>query len=321
MNDWDAAIQAIKDARSILLIAHRNPDGDAIGSQLGLFHALRDAGWNVHMHNVDGIPRVYRFLPGSEHIREGELPPMNPSPDLVVSVDCGELYRLGIPRERLNGGRILNIDHHATNSRFGDINLVVPEAAATGAIVLELIDRLGLPLSRAAASAIYVALMTDTGSFRHANTTDKEHLMAARLIKAGANPWEIAKGVYESSTLERIRLLAACLGTLELHDHGRSAWLYVDDKMYQNTGTDVEDTEGFIEYGRALIGVEIAVFLRPEEGGWKVSFRSKGDLDVGRLAGTLGGGGHRHAAGCTLPGDLNEVRAKVQKEVSKLLES
>lgn len=319
MSDWQQACDSIRSAERIVLSTHCNPDGDGIGSQLGLFHTLREAGKQVYMHNRDEVPRIYRFLPGAEHIGWGEHFPQTDI-DLIVSLDCGDRMRLGMDKSFFAGATLLNIDHHVSNSHYGDVNLVIGEACSTGAIVLDIMDRLHLPLSAAAASAIYVTVVTDTGSFRLPNTDAGVHRLAARLIEAGAEPWVIAIGVYESFTPARQQLLASCLQTLELCDEGRSAWIYVDDAMYAKHGGDVEDTEGFIEYARAIEGVEVAVFLRPEgNGAWKASFRGKHGADVGALAAGLGGGGHRHAAGCVLDGTLNEVRQRVQRVVSALL--
>jgi len=320
MTDWDTTCEAVRGARSIVLTTHCSPDGDGIGSQLALYHTLKGAGKKVYMHNRDGVPRIYRFLPGSNAISEGE-DFVDDEVDLIISLDAGSKSRLGFPDTFFQGRTLLDIDHHASNDRFGDVNLVEIKACSTGAIVFELIERLDLQLTPAAASAIYVTLLTDTSSFRNAATTADAFELAAKLIRVGVEPWPIAREVYESHSKELINLLIACLGTLELRDGGRSAWLYVNAAMYEHTGGDMQDTEGFIEYARSLQGVDIAVFIRPEiHTGWKVTFRGKYDADVGALAVSLGGGGHHHAAGCTLHGTFEEVQGKVRHAVSALLE-
>jgi len=319
MTDWDKTCAAIRGAKNIVLTTHCSPDGDGIGSQLALYHALKDAGKNVYMHNRDGVPRIYHFLPGASAVSEGkELEGGNA--DLIISLDAGSRSRLGFPDTFFEGRTLLDIDHHASNDRFGDINLLEIKACSTGAIIFDLIERLGLPLTPAAASAIYVTVLTDTASFRNAATTADTFDLAAKLIRAGAKPWPIAREVYESHSREMLHLLCACLGTLELCDDGRSAWLHVNAAMYEQTGSDAQDTEGFIEYARSLQGVEIAVLIRQEiHAGWKVTFRGKYDADVGELAVSLGGGGHHHAAGCTMHGTFKEVQHKVQHAVSTLL--
>jgi len=324
MTDWDKTCESIHGARGIVLTTHCSPDGDGIGSQLALYHTLRNAGKHVYMHNHDGVPRIYRFLPGSDAVSEGP-DFMAGEVDTIISLDAGSKSRLGLPDMFFEGRKLLDIDHHASNDRFGDVNLVEIKACSTGAIVLELIERLGLQLSPAAASAIYVTILTDTSCFRNAATTADVFDLAAKLVRAGAAPWPIAREVYESHSKGMIELLRTCLGTLELQNDGRSAWLHVDPAMYEHTGGDAQDTEGFIEYARSLQGVEIAVFIRPEVSTdmhttWKVTFRGKYDADVGALAVTLGGGGHHHAAGCTMHGSFEEVRHKARVAVSALLE-
>jgi len=319
MTDWDKACEAIRAARSIVLTTHCSPDGDGIGSQLALYHALEDTDKNIYMHNRDGVPRIYHFLPGSEAVTEGENFTQE-DVDLIISLDAGSKSRLGLPDAFFEGRTLLDIDHHASNDRFGDVNLLEIKACSTGAIVFELIERLNLQLKPPAASAIYVTILTDTSCFRNAATTAEAFDLAAKLVRAGAAPWPIAREVYESHSKELIELLRTCLGTLELHDSGRSAWLYVNAAMYEHTGGDAQDTEGFIEYARSLQGIDIAIFIRPEiHTGWKVTFRGKYDADVGALAVSLGGGGHHHAAGCTMHGTFEEVQHKVRHAVSELL--
>jgi len=325
MTDWDKTGEAIRAARGIVLTTHCSPDGDGIGSQLALYHALKGAGKNVYMHNRDGVPRIYRFLQGSDAVSEGE-DFAGGEVDLIISLDAGSKSRLGFPDTFFQGKTLLDIDHHASNDHFGDVNLVEIKACSTGAIIFELIERLDLQLTPAAASAIYVTILTDTSCFRNAATTADAFDLAAKLVRAGADPWPISREVYESHSREMIHLLRDCLETLELRNAGQSAWLHVIPAMYENTGGDAQDTEGFIEYGRSLQGVEIAVFIRPETYSdrhteWKVTFRGKYDVDVGALAVSLGGGGHHHAAGCTMHGTFEEVQHKVRNAVSSLLES
>jgi len=318
--DWQPVIRVLDDARHIVLMTHCNPDGDGIGSQLALYHALQAAGKSVCMHNCDGVPRIYRFLEGSEQVSSGQKFTGAP-PDVIVSLDCGARSRLGMPEAFFDSATLINIDHHASNADFGDINVVDSRYCATGAMIFDLMCSMGSPLSTAAARAIYTAVLTDTSSFRLSNVTPDVHRLAAQLLAAGADPWEINIHVYESDSLAGIHLLTACLGTLELDHDGRSAWLHIDREMYEQAGADVEDTEGFIDYGRRVRGVEIAVFIRPDAAPdtWKVTFRSKKTADVSKLAAKFGGGGHVHAAGCRIRGSMSEVREQVRQAVGQLL--
>jgi len=319
MTEWDKACDAIRGARGIVLTTHCCSDGDGIGSQIALHHALKAAGRNVYMHNHDSVPRIYHFLSGTGNVGEGEYFARR-DVDLIISLDAGSRSRLGFSDAFFEGRTLLNIDHHASNDRFGDINLLEIKACSTGAIIFDLIERLGLRLSPAAASALYVTVLTDTSCFRNAATTADAFELAAGLIRAGAEPWPIAREIYESHSREAIKLLLACLGTIDLRDGGQSAWLHVNAAIYERTGGDEQDTEGFIEYARSLQGAEIAVFMRPDtQTGWKVTFRAKYDADVGALAVSLGGGGHYHAAGCSMRGTFEEVQDKVRHAVSSLL--
>ena len=316
---WQQAAAAIRRSRGVLLITHRNPDGDGIGAQLALYDALAAAGIPVSMHNRDGIPRLYRFLSHSERVGAGADCPVAGDADLIISLDAATRSRLGMDDALFAGRRLINIDHHASNTHFGDINLVDAAACSTGALAHALIRHMGLPVSPAAAMAVYVTLLTDTASFRLSTVTPAVHRLAAELIEAGAEADVAARCIYASHRPERVDLLRRCLATLVLRNEGRSAWLYVDQGMYAASGSDVEDTEGLIDYGRSIAGVEVAVFARPDgPDTWKVSFRGKTTVDVGALAASLGGGGHRYASGCTLQGGLDEVTSRLQVEVDRL---
>jgi phosphoesterase RecJ-like protein len=316
---WQEAAAAIRQSRGVLLITHRNPDGDGIGAQLALYDALSAAGIPVFMHNRDGIPRLYHFLAAADRIGGGAQCPVAGDVDLIVSLDAGSRQRLGMDDGLFAGKRLVNVDHHASNTRFGDINLVDAAACSTGAMAYALIRHMGLPLSSDVAMAVYVTLLTDTSSFRLSTVTPAVHRLAAELIELGAEPDVAARNIYASHRPERVALLRQCLATLALRNEGRSAWLYVDQAMYAATGSDVEDTEGLIDYGRSIAGVEVAVFLRPDgPHTWKASFRGKSTADVGALAASLGGGGHRYASGCTLQGSLAEVMQRLQVQVDQL---
>jgi len=320
MSDMRELASAIRASRGVLLTTHCNPDGDGIGSQLALYHALSAGGFPVYMHNRDSVPRIYRFLEGSELAGSGDLFDAG-EVDLIISLDAGSRGRLGFGDDFFSGRKLAVVDHHASNTRFGDINLIDVSACSTGAMVFELIREMELPVSSDAACALYVTLLTDTASFRNASATPEVYEMAAELIRLGAEPWPIARAVYEDRSLACFKLQVRCMQSLEIRHAGKSAWLHVDESMYRETGSDGEDTEGLIDLGRALSGVQVAVFMRPgdDASSWKVTFRGKFDIDVGQLAVSLGGGGHRHAAGCTMQGDFDSIREKVDRAVAEVI--
>ncbi len=320
--NWSPVANALNDANGIVLITHKTPDSDGIGSQLALFHAIKSMGKQVWMHNLDPVPRICRYLEGSDQAGCGEVFEHSDQVDTIISLDCGAKSRLGMPDSFYAGKTLINIDHHASNSGFGAINIVDADYCATGAMIYDLLIDLGIRMNRAMASALYVALLTDTASFRLSTVSADVFRIAAELVEAGAVPAEASKAVYGSNSRARMELLKLSLNTLEFHDGGRSAWLYVDTEMYRQTSSDSEDTEGFIDYARAIEGVVISVFIRQEtDEQWKLSFRGVNGMDVGALASRLGGGGHRYAAGCILRGRLEEVQEQVRPLVKEFLAS
>jgi len=321
--NWQPVIDAIACADKILLTTHCNPDGDGIGSQQALYDALIDMGKNVVMHNRDGVPRIYNFLKFSDRVSKGVWASKNQDADLIIALDCGARGRLGMADSFFDGAQLINIDHHISNKYFGDINIVDARYCATGAMIFDLLIAMEIDFSKEIATAIYAAVLTDTSSFRLTNATSAVYRMAADLIDAGAEPWPISIQIYESQPIAGLKILTACLDTLHLRDDNRSAWVHVTRAMYEETSADVEDAEGLIDYARSIDGVEVAVFIRCDEnhdGCWKVSFRGKTTADVGALAATLGGGGHKHASGCLMRGSFDDVRLEVEKAVSQILD-
>ncbi len=316
--DWHAVVEALQQAQSIHLIAHVNPDADTLGSQLALYHALNTMGKSVFMHNVDATPRICQYLSGIENIQNGLQ--VNEEADVVVAVDAGSLARLGMDKVYFEDKKLINIDHHASNKHYGDINLVDARYCATGAMIYDLLPHLNIALDADIAAAIYAAILTDTASFRLSSVTADVHRMVADLIDAGADVGMASQSIYQSHKKERFDLLGLALKNLALSHHGQAAWMHVDYATYEQTQMTAEDSEGFIDYVRSIDGVNIAVFLREESPyEWKISLRGKAPCHVGELASSLGGGGHQYAAGCTMHGSYSEVYEKLQQYVSHAL--
>ena len=310
--DWQAVVSQLKRAKRIMLTTHRNPDADGIGSQLALYDCLKSMGKDVSIYNRDAVPRICKYLPSSDVIRIGDISDIN-GVDTVVALDAGAFSRLGFTQDIFESACLINIDHHASNPLYGNINVVNADYCATGAMVFDLIQHLGESLSYASATSIYAAVLTDTASFHLDRVTADVHRMTAELIEAGAEPSVAADAIYDSQPLARLSLLTLSLQTLSIENEGCSAWTHVTQEMQDETGADHEDSEGFIDVSRSIDGVKIVVFIRPEsENRWKVSFRGKEGFDVGKVASTLGGGGHRYASGCAVSGSLNDVYAKVR---------
>ena len=319
--NWKPLRDALLASRKVHVVAHVSSDCDTIGSQIALASLLRTLGVDVVMHNVDVVPRICRYLETSEQITCGDDAAVADC-DTVVAVDAGSFSRLGLSQAYVQGKTMVNIDHHASNTRYADINVVDARYCATGAMIYDFIQACDVPLNAVMASAIYAAVVTDTSSFQHITTTAATHRMVASLIDAGANVGQASQEIYQSFRKERFDLLGDALDSLTVEHDGYSAWIAVPYHLYAASGLTGEDSEGFIDYARNISGVRIAVFLREESPAcWKMSFRSVPPYDVGRLALSLGGGGHQYAAGCMIRGTFQEVRQQVYDAVGVCLQS
>jgi phosphoesterase RecJ-like protein len=241
--------------------------------------------------------------------------------DICFVLDVGEFRRAGRQvGECKRIGAFINLDHHKTSENFGVVNLIDVSAAATGLLVHRIIKAAGGEISFATALCIYVAVLTDTGSFRYSNSNQEAFSVAGEMIAKGVNAWDVSSLLYESQPKGRLELLSKALTTLKFSDCGRFASLSVSLDMYAQTGTDAELTDGFINYPRSVRGVEVAIFFRQiDDSSYKVGFRSKGKVDVSTLAEGFGGGGHHNAAGCVVKGDLESVREQVFSHLKAVL--
>ncbi len=305
--------------QSFFLISHINPDGDSIGSLLALGEALRATGKKVcALWSPGPVPQKYRFLKGSDAISaEGRYN----GKAAVLVLDCGDLERIGPFKEQVAAARILvNIDHHVTNERFGTFNLVDENAAATGEIIFRIITALGIPLTRSMAEALFVAIATDTGSFKYGNTTAETHrVVAAILDQHRLDTAALALRIFDERPLSFFLLLKEAFSTLEMEAEGRLASLTISRDLLEKYGTTVEEIEGLINYTRNIEGVELGILFYVESASQlKVGFRSK-SVDVSLMARRLNGGGHPRAAGCRLTGPFPEAKERVLLEARRLL--
>lgn len=317
MNSLQEIAAELKKPGEILLTTHILPDGDCIGSMLGLGLAMKAAGFRVTMHSADGVPLRYRFLPGAEQIMSGGVPQTDFT--RVVTLDCSDPSRLRPIWPSIRDRLLINIDHHATNQRFATLNYVDAAAAATGEIVFDLLEAMGLPLSAQVASAIYVAISTDTGSFKYENTTPRTHLVAARLMEAGAKPQNFSLRVFDLRSRAATFILRTALSSLKFSDDGRIAWMILTEEDMQRTEARDEDLEGIVNFAKNIDEVEVGLIFRAKSDGTvKVAFRSR-SIDVSKVAETCGGGGHPRAAGCSLEADLDTAINRVLSAVREVL--
>lgn len=300
--------------QNFLVISHQRPDGDALGSTIAVGLVLRALGKNVTMWNEDGIIHQYKFLPGADLLSRPEGEPRQF--DAVVALDCATHVRLGSPLQFITDGGErkplwLNIDHHISNPGYGDLVFIDGSAPATGQILAELFASEGLPMDAAVAENLFVAISTDTGSFQYPQTTRRTFEVAAQLIGYGLNVGEISRLTYDSMPLARLRLHAAVLNTMELYVEDRVAFVSLQRRVMEEIGACPDDTEGAINYVRALDTVQVAGFFEElGDGRVRVSLRSKDAnvCNVSDLAKQFGGGGHALAAGARVPGTLSEVK-------------
>jgi len=319
-NDPRLAVDRLRRARRVLLTSHRNPDGDAVGSELALAELAASFGVDAVIVNRDPAPATLNELPGVERVVVADaLPGDFPNAfDLVVTVECPELERAGFAG--LDRLPILNIDHHLANPAYGEVNYLDEEAPAVGEMVWTMFKVAGIEPSADAAVNTYVALVTDTGDFRYSNARPRAYRAAAEMVERGADPPIIAEWVHDGRTEASVRLLGEALKTLRFGCNGRLASLAADEAAFRRAGADATDTEEIINIPRAIAGVDAVVFCKQwEPGVVKVSLRSRGDVDVRSVAASFGGGGHTNAAGCTIDADLESARSMLETRLIELL--
>jgi len=313
-------LKVIKEHGCFAVASHLGPEADAIGSQLALAYVLETMGKEVWPVLRDPVPDNLKFLPGAEAIRSpNEIPQETIEAWFVV--DCGQLNRVGEALYQIirDHPLIVNIDHHGDNPRFGHINWV-EETASTTLLLYELIRHLGVEITPQLATCLYAGIVADTDSFRNSNVDEEVLKIAAELLGYGAEAREIAVNLYERRKLSEMKLLGHTLLNARVADG--VIWSSIPQRLFRETGGGLDDTERLAEELRATEGIEVAVLFKElPNGKIKVSLRAKGGLDVSRIARVFGGGGHLQAAGCLIPGKLQDVEARVLAEVHRALEA
>jgi bifunctional oligoribonuclease and PAP phosphatase NrnA len=306
-----------KPSGTVLCLGHIHPDGDVLGTLFGLGLALGAAGARVTFAGPHPVPEALSFLPGADRWQVWKVAPE--TFDVIVMTDCPNPDRSEglIQGARGPQSRVLNIDHHPDNRRYGTINWIDPSAAATGEMVFDLVRALGLRLTPAVALNLFAAIHTDTGSFRYSNTTPRTFRIAAELAAAGADPSLVSDRLYQQRAPDSLVQLGEVLRRVRISDDGRVAWLTVPRGVVSRDFLAAEDLVG---YPRSVRGVKVAVlFTEDEPGKVKASLRGKGEVPVNAIAHRFGGGGHANAAGCTIPGTLEEAAAAVLQAVRESL--
>ena len=301
----DRVLQAIRERHRFVVTSHARPDGDAIGSALACGEILRRMGKHAEVVMHDGVPRIYQTLPFADRVIQADRVPPN---DAVILMECDSTKRTLL--EGLENCFLISIDHHVSGRNFAHVNWIDPTAMATAELIYRMASLAGIPIDSDIASCLYTALMTDTGSFMFEGTNECTFALARELVVAGANPALCARHIYFGHSTAKLRLLGAALSNL--HREAGLAWIWVTQEQMKRFDAREEDCEGLVNYALSIGDVHVAIFFRElPDGRWRVSLRSKGQVNVSYVAEHFGGGGHKCASGCSLDGPLAVVIARV----------
>jgi len=312
-------IKAIEKAERIAVLPHVFADGDALGSSIALALALRKMGKQVRVYIEEEIQHTFDFLPGKELIEvfDGQAEGL----DLVLILDTGDLARLGRRVEIFNKiENTINIDHHTTNTEFASINLVKSSAAAVGEIIYQLLKSMGMEIDQDISTCLYVAIATDTGGFRYSNTTALTHQITADLINSGVDVSKVSQLVFETVPYKKVKLMGLAIDAIEIFEDGKMAFITITDEMMKKTDASEEDCDGLVNIARNIEGVEVAILIRQRsDDEFKINFRSQNYVDVSAIARKYSGGGHMKAAGCTLKGNLEDIKQMLYRDMREVL--
>jgi phosphoesterase RecJ-like protein len=307
-------------ARRVVVISHKDADGDTLGSALTIAELLSSMGKEVAMRVPPPVPDIYAFLPGFETVNREESGQVQ---DLVVAMDASNVERLSDTLRRLpEGTPVINIDHHVSNTQFGTLNLVVPDASSTAEVTYDLLLELEVPITPTMATNLYSGVLTDTGGFRHENTTFRVLEIAADLVRRGADAADIAMRIYKSRKLTTMRLQALAMGTIGYDCDDRLIYASVTQEMLHRAGAGIDESEGLIDLLNSVEGLELALLFKEIEPDLtKISVRSRGAADANVLAAAFAGGGHQRASGAEIPMPLLQAMQLVLAEARRMLET
>lgn len=321
----DQIIRYLKNSNHILIATHTNPDGDAIGSLIAMGLCLDVLNKKTTLYNESPIPAVYRFLPEVNRVVRNIK---NENYDLAVILDCGNLKRIGMAVSVVRQIPItVNIDHHVTNTRFGHFQLIDTSACATAEIVYRLIKQMDVSFDKAIATLIYTGILTDTGSFRFSNTNRAAFAICQEMVELGVDPYNVARHVYGTYSLGRIKLLNLALDSIEISDNGKLSIMTLTQDMFYKTHTQAEDVDGLINYARRIENIKVAALIQECRNGKKklnafngfhISLRSDGTVDVAAIAALFGGGGHASAAGFNIESTLSDIKLQLLNMADKI---
>lgn len=318
MKKIDKLINVLKKKDNFLITSHINLEGDSIGSQLAIAELLDFLGKRYVILDSDALPPHYQFLPKIDLIKQN-LRINSDFFDAAIVLDCPTIERVGNIKELIKKiGYIINIDHHISNKYFGDINWVTPSASSVGEMIYELFKILNCPISKESALFIYIAILTDTGSFNYSNTSKTTHEIVSELLGYGIRPDRVSKNIYESRTAGDMKLLGKALSNIKIVNNGEIAYTVIKNSDFKKTNTKPSSCENFVNFVRSIKNIKVAIFFREDikyKNRFHISLRSTEDIDVNRIASFFGGGGHKNASGCTIKGKLKTVKKKLLKRI------
>lgn len=313
----DNILEQIKKAKSIVLLTHENPDGDAVGSTLAMYTALKEMGKEMVDIIIPEYPRTYAFLPNVDKvIKEGSEEPY----DLAIALDSATIKRLnGWSNYFENAKAKIVIDHHGTNTMYGDLNYVNPDSPACAQILLTIFEYFGIEITNEIGKCILTGIITDTGGFQYQSTRPETFEFAARLLKSGINVSEIYKKAMNTKSRANFELRKRAIDRMEFLEDGKVSFTYITNRDMEETNAIADDHEGIVDEGRCIEGVEVSIFLRETEKGYKVSLRSNEYINVSDVCLMFGGGGHKHAAGCTVIMPIEQAKEKIINQIKMQL--
>jgi len=311
-------IEAINEGKSFLITAHVRLDGDALGSELAFYLMLKDMGKKAVIYNQDATPQQYRFLPGAQNI-VNELRDIEQY-DVGVVLDCSNLERVGEKSAQIeNIKTLINIDHHISNGGFCRLSMLEGQASSTGEILYRLMREMRCDMTKDICTNLYAAIITDTGGFRYSSTHGDTLQAAGVLVENGADPQWISENIYENDSPARLKLMARVLETMSLDLENKVGSLFVSQEDLRQTGASLDHSEGFIDIPRTVKGIDISVlYSQLEKKYYKVSLRSKRQINVEKVAGKFGGGGHINAAACRIKGDIEEIKMLIANAIKEI---
>ncbi len=312
----DKILEEINKANSIVILTHENPDGDAIGSSLAMYNMLKAYGKNPDVI-IPEFSRIFNFLPGiSEIKKESDIKEY----DLAISLDCPTIKRLnGFANYFENAKSKIVIDHHGSNTMFGDFNYVNTDAPACAQILIIMFEYFGIEITKDIATCIITGIITDTGGFAYSGVTAETFEFAASLLKKGVNVSDVYKRVLQTTTRPSFELTRIALNRMEFLENGKISFTYITKEDMQNIGAETGDHEGIVEIGRNVEGVEVSIFARQTEEGWRLSLRANDYINVSDVCVMFGGGGHPKAAGTSITGDIEQVKEKIISQIKRYI--